>query len=175
MHTRTYLTLICLVSFPINCLILPNHSTFSKECTFEHPLQLVSIHLVHTTRIAVLFVPINQRSLWKTVSLFHRQHLCLPVLPGIRKTLSVWFQALGYLETGFCGQCQFLWFPIIKQSLFLGLVHLWSRCEKMKRRLCVPRSQAQRGQNSSVTLVGLGLCSTVDGTESGWENTLKAY
>lgn len=37
----------------------------------------------------------------------------------------------------------------------------------MKRWLCVLRSRAHRGQNSSVTPTELGSCSTTDGRESG--------
>lgn len=49
-----------------------------------------------------------------------------------------------------------------------GSFWAWRVCEvPVKRWLCVLRSRAHCGQNSSVTPTELGLCSTADGRESG--------
>lgn len=111
------------------------------------------------------FSPINQRAPLKkkthhplnaNTSVFR----CSSGVCGTR----VWFRAQRYRETGPCGQCQFPWFPSVKGRFSLGLACLWS---PVKRWLCVLRSRAHCGQNSSVTPTELGLCSTADGRESG--------
>lgn len=62
---------------------------FSKECTLEHPHWLVNIHLVHLTRMAVLFLSNQSEGPWKTASPFHRQHLCLHCSSGVCGTQGV--------------------------------------------------------------------------------------
>lgn len=117
------------------------------------------------------FSPINRRMLLKKT--YHRFTASTYVFTALLASagLRVWFRALGYLESGLCGQCQFPWFPLSKGGYFGA----WCICEvPVKRWLCVLKSQAQRGQNSSVTPAELELCSTADGREVRRENTEAA-
>lgn len=171
-HVDTYVWHICFVNFPIHSLILPSLSTlfFSKECTPEHPYRLVSIHLVHLTRIAALFLfnqsegPLKncialQMPTPLSLLLFWRlQDSGVMILgTGIPRNRVLWFVPVSMVPPG---QREILSRP----GVFVKPVKRW---------LCILRSRAHRGQNSSVTLTELGLCSTTDGGESVWGGQWK--
>lgn len=75
MHTCTLNSQTCTFRTmsvpPPTTLFLPNFShIFKKEINPEHLPCLVSIHQMHLTRMATLFLLINQRAKWKTTAVW---------------------------------------------------------------------------------------------------------
>lgn len=102
--------------------------TLWEECCLEHPHKLVNIHPMHLTRMVTLFLSSQSEGPLKmcmnaSTSVFSARLASV----GFR----VYFQVLGYLETGPYGQCQFPWFPLWKGCSFGALACLWNPSEKM--------------------------------------------
>lgn len=153
-------------------LAKPLHSFFfSKECTLEHPHRLVSIHPVHLTRMAALFLSNQSKGPLKNrIALRAPTPLSSVLLWRLRDSGVI--PGTGIPRNWLVVSASFHGSPLSKG----GSLWAWCVCEvPVKRWLCVLRSWAHREQNSSVTPAELGLCNTADEREKWGEKTQKQH